>query len=78
MPKFREYTEKDYYEMVDACLDGSLDALTYDLANPLDKVASRTEWAAFKAALVHWLDDKDKEAIAGFDQYDAENSDESD
>ena len=72
MAKFREYTEKDYYEMVDACLDGPLDSLTFELAYPLDKVASRTEWAAFKAALVRWLDDKDKEALAGFAQFDAE------
>jgi hypothetical protein len=73
MPKFREYTEKDYYEMVDACLNDSLDVLTHDLAYPMDKVASRTEWAAFKAALLRWLEHMDREAEAGFAQFDAEN-----
>ena len=74
MPKFREYTEAEYYEMVDACLDSPIDALTFELAYPLDKIAGRDEWARFKAALLRWLDDKDKEANAGFEQYEAEQA----
>lgn len=74
MPKFREFTENEYFEMVDACLDSPLDALTYQLAYPLDKVAGREEWARFKAALLRWLAEKDEEAERGFQQYDDEQA----
>jgi hypothetical protein len=71
MTRGSDLTDEHFYDMIEESLNESVESRQWPYY-ALDFVASREDWAAFKAAMTRWLADKDAEHAEGFDQADAE------
>jgi hypothetical protein len=68
-------TEAHFYDMIEESLNEPAECHLWPYYT-LDFVASREEWAAFKAAMTRWMADKDREYAEGFDNAEAEEREE--
>lgn len=70
-----ELTDAHFYDMIEESLNDSPEDRQWP-HYAMDFIASREEWAAFKAAMTRWMADQERDAMEGFAQVDAEDADE--